>query len=251
MDRRTRLFVLVVAVGCAVVLAGCFGGGDDIDEAPENVTAAEVESAALATMSEVDTAQIDLELAVSGSQGTLLEANSETVVDRRNRRMRIEATAEPLLQEPIEFTQYTINETVYTRTDGEWRRETVDGVWEQDPIAAYEAMLSAGETELRGVTTFEGREVYVIETEVDGETLASLVGQQTPDAGTFDGNLFDDLTVQQYVDRESHHVRYLELEFETTSPGGDGRLTIALTTTLSNFDDPVAIEVPAEATAST
>jgi hypothetical protein len=247
MDRRTRLLVLVVA-GSTLVLAGCLGGGDDLRAAPANATAENVTADALAAMEGVDTARIDLTVTVEGNEGTLLEADSETVVDRRNRRMRVEATAEPLLQEPIEFSQYTINETTYTRTDGEWRRETVAGAWDQDPISAYETMLDGGETELRGVTTFEGRGVYVIETTVDGETLGGLVSQQTPEAG-IDASIFDDLTVEQYVDRETGHIRYLELEFET-SGFGSGRTTVTLTTTLSGFDEPVDIEVPAAATGS-
>jgi hypothetical protein len=248
MDARTRTVVLVV-VASTMLFAGCFGGGgDDLQDAPPDATAANVTADALAAMDGVDTARIDLTLTVEGNQGTLLEADSQTAVDRRNRRMRVEATAEPLLQDSIDFAQYTTNETVYTRTDGEWRRETVSGVWDQDPISAYEAMLDGGETELRGVTTFEGREVYVLETTVDGETLASLVSQQTPETGV-DGGIFDDLTVEQYVDRETGHVRYLELEFET-SGFGSGRTTVTLTTTLSGFDDPVEIAIPAAATSN-
>lgn len=248
MDARTRTLVLVV-VASTLLFAGCLGGGgEDIQDAPPDATAENVTADALAAMEAVDTVRIDLTLTVEGNQGTLLEADSQTAVDRRNRRMRVEATAEPLLQNSIDFAQYTTNETVYTRTDGEWRRETAPGVWDQDPISAYEAMLDGGETELQGVTTFEGREVYVLETTVDGETLASLVSQQTPDAGV-DGGIFDDLSVEQYVDRETSQVRYLELEFET-SGFGSGRTTVTLTTTLSAFDEPVDITVPAAATGS-
>lgn len=243
-----RVLVAVLAVGCALLLAGCLGG-DDLEDPPGNVTAEDVESDAVAAMEEVDTAQIDLELTVEGNEGVLFEGESETVVDRERRRMRMDATADPILQDATTVTQYTVNETGYVQTEGGWRQESVDPeFWESDPISAYGAMLEAGETELRGVTDFEGSEVYVLETDVTGEALSGLVGQQLPESGPVSGDALEDLTVEQYVDRETGHVRYLELSVETSALGTDGRATITLTTTLSEFDEPVDITVPPEAT---
>jgi D-alanyl-D-alanine dipeptidase len=245
MRNRTRAFVVTALLALLVAAAGCSGAGDQApadappaDSLQDNVTAA---------MEDVETATFTMNMSMdTANQDQSISMNGNGAMDVPNRKMRMDLRMQA--GQSLEVTQYVVGDTVYMNAGGEWITQNMTGqnIWEQNTnqLAMQQQVMENASVEVTGSATVDGNDVWVVSVQPDPEDIRALVSQQTTQSMPENVD-FQNLTVTQYVDAETSHVRKLEMSVTMTVQGEEA--TMDMTMTFDSFNEPVTIELPAEA----
>lgn len=248
-----RSTLLVIAfLSLAVLSAGCLSALDDDgdDTVPGNesvdVTAEELRTEVSTAMEDVSTASFTLNTTVLVDGNEETATRSEGVMNLDENRLYQELAVSLPVGGNEEVTQYIINQTIYTQRGDQWIRQDPSGVdlWEQNELQQQQTVTeSAGNLEVVRQTGFEGNEVFVLTGDIDPSFFENL-GQQRPQ-----GDLLQDpetriveSTFTQYVDTETSHVRYFEMNVVMEANGQE--VTTWTRMTFDAFDEAVDIDLP-------
>ena len=266
MDLSKR-FVTVALIALLVAGAGCAGlsggdvGGDDDAEQYENATA--VQEAATERMQDVESYTFTMEMSMT-SENMTMNSTSEGAADIADRRLRQNQTVTMRMQGQnmtINSSSYMIGDTMYTSYDGgAWQTMNlsempgamgVDEMWNQsDTLEQQEDLMNGSEVSFgdEETTTVDGREVYVIEIDIDEEEYMEVMNQQMMDDAQRQQQMgdvnFTEISITQYVDTDSMYVVRTEMSLEMTTDGETMRQE--MTMTFDDFDEEVTIEAPVE-----
>ena len=256
MTQNNRRLLLTAALALVVLMAGCASlVGDDNPDA-DNIDADELEEKALEAMEDVETFSMESHHSLD-VMGSTSETSAEGVMDLENQQAQITLSIDEMgVDEEIE--QYIIDETVYMGMSGEWVKLEIpeDDIWKESETAQQEETLEMGDLEIRDTTTFDGHDVYVVDVELDESDLESII--EGPDAGmdssfedgfggdsAMDDFELSEVTVTQYIDVDTHHIRYVAMNFEMETPTGPAGMDLEMT--FSEFNEDVSIELPSKA----
>ena len=242
MRTRTRALLITVTLAALVAIAGCVDGGSS---APSSAPAPDaLQEDATAAMQDVETARFTMDMNVDTSQGSVaMEASG--VMDIPAKKMRMDLSMD-LDGRSVEAVQYIVDQTAYQRVQGRWQTRDVgeQDLWSQgNQIALQQQMLEDATVEITGSDTVDGHDVWVVSIQPSDEAIQQLLGGTG--AGVGENVEVEDLSFKQYVDVDSYHVRKLDLQMDSTMQGQDA--TVGMTMTFKEFDEPVDIQVPAEA----
>jgi predicted small lipoprotein YifL len=244
MRTQTRTVVIVLALSALVALAGCADSGP-ADGPGDGPSADVIQDQATAAMQNVSTAAFTMDMSVDSSQGSL-SLTSDGVMDIPNKRMRMNMTLESRGR-TVELTQYIIDQTAYQQVQGRWRTTDMSGqnVWaEGNQLNVQGQMLANSTLNVTGTDTVEGNEVWVVAIEPSDASIQKfLSGTGT---GVTENMDIDSVSLTQYVDTDSYHVRKLELTMDMTMQDQSGTLEMVMT--FSRFGEAVDIELPDAAT---
>lgn len=243
MRTQTRTLLAVVALAVLVAMAGCADGDSTgpADEPPVE----EIQAEAAAVAGNLSSAAFSMTMNVDSPQGSLT-MQSDGVVDVDTKRMRMNITVESGGR-TSEITQYIVDETAYQEANGQWQSVDVSGmgIWaEGNQLNVQGEMLENSTANVTGTAEVGGQETWVVSIQPSDEGIQQfLAGTAT---GVTENLELENVTVTQYVDTETYHVRQIEMSIETTSQGETA--TIEMTQTFSRFDEAFDITVPEAAT---
>lgn len=246
--------VLIGLVGL-VLLTGCLGGLSD-GELSGDMSEAEFESfieSRDSAAAQLETYSIDVNLNARTDR-TTVGMGVEGDVNRTARQARLEYDLQQPRSGPFgpppEFVAYFNESHMFVETDTlEWDRIALDDleddnmeqIWTIDEHGTTAEMLRYGDVhvdvrdDVVVVTTkLSGREMNTI---MDGDAAFTTVELD-------DGTSFEEFTITETVDAETHHLRSVE-QSGTVSQGGEsasvhGRIVI------SNHNGNVSAEIPDE-----
>lgn len=253
MSSPKRTVLIVAVLGVALLMAGCTSAlsGDDNskDVETDGMSAAEIQTNAVEASQSVESATFTQELTMDvDSQGTI-EMDTEGALDMNAEKMRMEGTME-MPQGTFDLTQYVIGDQMYVQTNGAWQQQAAQqNVWDQGQYRQQqEALQSASEVEVVDKTTTSGEEVYVMDVDVDEDELLDIIEQQSAQEGM--GQMYEqmeigDVDVTQHIDTESYQIRHMEMEMDVSMMGEE--MTMTMTQTYDDINDPVDITLPEEA----
>ena len=200
-----------------------------------------------------------------------ISMNYDMIVDYEAEKMKaditmtLESTEEGKEEGTIEM--YLIGDTAYVKVEapGEptgWQKETVDpNTWENMQLPQQQLdILETASVELLGTERVDGVDCYILEVSLTGEQmwqtmLQSMAAAAGEEIGPEDmeamqevGQLLggEDMSVRQWVTRDAYFLKKAKM---TTDWSLFGLLSIemGLDMTASNYNEPISIEVPAEA----
>lgn len=247
--QSTRPLLVTAVLALALLTAGCTSALDSGESTElENMTVEELQTETGETMANVETATFTMEMNMTVS-GRNVVLDGDGAMDVENERMRLVSETE-MFGEPVEITQYLVGDTMYMKSQGQWQQQQLSGpaVWDQNQLQQQQQFVENADVEVVDTRTYDGREVYVLDVTADEETLQDVLNQ--PGTSERFEDVFEDVEIQnmeatQYIDTESHHVRYFEMDLEMTVQGET--VLVQMTMSYDNFGDPVDIELPAEA----
>lgn len=245
-----RPLLVTASLALLVLTAGCMSAIEDDGSAElGNVTVEQLQEETMETMNDVETATftMDMQMDLAGRE---VQMEGDGAMDVTNERMRMVMETE-MFGETVEITQYVVGNTTYIQSQGQWQRDDVSdaGIWEQHQFEQQHDALEGADVTVTDTRTYEGHEVYVLDVRPDEQTLRELVQQPGANGDQME-NVFDDVEIHsmelvQYVDTETYHVRYFEMDANMTVRGEE--VTMSMTMSFDDFDEPVDIELPAEA----
>lgn len=268
MNATNQQVVAILALAGMLLLAGCTEAlDDDTDDAiEEEMDADELQAEALAAMEAVETASFELNQTTSvwEMEQTIIATG---VIDAEADEMRMEMDMGELLFDAT-VEAYVLGETMYMNFWGQWIQAEMDdaALWEhdEDQLDQQETFLEEGDLDINETTTFDGHEVYVVDIELDQEEMDEIFAESDEfddafefdddfvgDDAEFDDDVFDteetvtNASITQYIDAENYWVRHTVIEYEVDGPFGSHSVEMSMT--LSDFNEPVDIELPPEA----
>lgn len=258
MKTRTRTLFLTILVVLVLTVAGCTGGGPGGDasgdrggDVPEDGAgdapgATTIQQEATAAMQDAETGAYSLEMTERVGNRTETVLRVDGAFDVPNRKLRTTVENPDMANHTL--TQYVVDGTTYTGMGGEWFRaptgDQVDWDGQPDRFDTQQAVLANADVEVTGTDEVDGREVWVLTVDSTLDSLESPGGQ--PGSGDLLGAVdLSNAEITQYVDTETSHVLQTVARINATRSGQ--RTSITMTTSLSNVDEPVTIELPAEA----
>lgn len=165
-------------------------------------------------------------------------------VDTGAREMRTNATRDGQTRRSV-----LVNRTSYRECPPPWGGWAVEERDEETPWADHTpavrqlSLLESGSLYWNGTRTLDGERVTVI---TGVPTEAALTEYQDDRrTRTFGGPSIEEPRLRAYLDTESGRLLRTALSF--TVAGGDGTATATMSTTFSEYGDPVAVDVPEEA----
>ncbi len=245
MRNRTRAIVVTALLALLVAAAGCSGGGDQAptdappaDSLQDNVTAA---------MEDVETVTFTLNISMDApSRDQTVRVNADGAMDIPNQSMRLSSRMQG--RQSIEVTQYIIGNTMYAHMDGQWITQNMTGrnIWEQNTtrLAMQQQLMEDASVDVTGSATVGDRDVWVVSVQPAAEDIRSIMSQQAT-MRLPENVQFQNLTATQYVDKETYHVRKLDMSVTMGTQGQQS--TVDMTMTFTGFNEPVTIELPEEA----
>lgn len=253
MSRNRRHLVIVAVLGLSLLVAGCSSvlsdGGDSSDVDLDGMTAEELQTKAVNASQSVETAQFTQELTMDvDSQGSI-EMETEGAMDLDAEKMRMEGEMS-VEGQTIELTQYVVGDRTYVQTNGVWQQQPAQpNLWDEGQyVQQQEALESATDVEVVDRTTTNGHEVYVMDVGIDGDELLELVQQQGAQQGM--GQIYQEMDISdveatQHIDADSYQIRYMEMEMDISGAGEE--MSISMTMTYDDINEPVDITLPEEA----
>lgn len=244
----TKRTLLVTALVALVVLsAGCLSALDDDadDSSSVNVTAEELQPDVTAAMEDVETASFTMEMTVLADGEEITTMEGDGTMDLGAERLYQELELELPIGGTEAVTQYIVGETIYTERGDQWvKQDAMElDVWDQYGVEQQPEALAAADVDVTERTTFEGHDVYVLEGEVNEEVFEHLDQQGIEDDPFADGSVeVVDGEFVQYVDVESAHVRYFDMEVVVEEAGEE--VTIHMSMSYDAFNEDVDIELP-------
>lgn len=241
MRTGTRRLAVTALLALLLTLAGCSSASNSLDpsEAPsagaiqENVTR-QMQSVETATFTmDVTVATPDQEVSMSGD-GTMDVPNERM-------RMAMEVTA----GQSVQLTQYVVGDAAYVQINDQWQTRNVSGqnLWERNnQLALQQELLRNASIEVEGSDTVDGNPVWVVSLQPDAADLRTMLSQQAGTTDVADDVTFGNLTVTQYVDAESYHVRQIDASMNVTNQGEESAIDVTMT--FDQFDEPVTIDLP-------
>lgn len=250
-NRSTLLIIAFLSL--AVLSAGCLSALDDDgdDTVPGNetsvdVTAEELRTEVTTAMEGVRTASFTLNTTVLVDGNEETATRSEGVMDLGENRLYQELAVSLPVGGNEEVTQYIINQTIYTQRGGQWIQQDPSGadLWEQNELQQQQKVVESAETlEVIRQTSFEGNEVFVLTGDIDPSFFENLSQQQSqddllqnPETRVVEGEF------TQYVDTETSHVRYFDMNVVVEADGRE--VTTRTKMTFDAFDEAVDIDLP-------
>lgn len=249
MTETRRTLLVTAALAITLLLAGCATlAGDDTSPDEPDVSADELQSASLDAMAEIETATVSTEMTATADSETVVNVTADGVVDYDAERMHVTTETKGALGE-TEITQYVVNGTLYMNMDGEWVKGNASeqSVWQSDKLSQQADLLEEADLNVTGETTVDGHDVYVVEADIDGETLQSIVNEKAGSQEMMPGETpeISNVSVTQYIDVDDSYVRATEMSVEMTT--GGQTMTMEMSVELSEINEPVEIELPEEA----
>lgn len=273
MSGLDRSHVVILAVALTVILAGCAGlvGGGNDAEAPDDgdandadddpadtddgdasgsssvdgVSPSTLQSNTLEAMNDIETASFEIEQTTEVGMEYTITMNGS--VDTANEKMQMSMNLGPTLGQ---MESYIIGDTMYFEESDTWyQMDTGDvEIWNhEDSFNQSKELLETGDLEVADTTTVDGQEVYVVEIDMDADEYNEFLQEHGDEYG-IDENLDVDVqsvNVTQYIDTESHHVRQMNVDLSAES--GMGEFSTTMTITWDDINEPVDIELPADA----
>jgi len=241
MGTRTRTLVVTALLALLVAVAGCSSTGSqlDVSEAP---SAGSIQENVTRQMQSVETASFTMDMTVSTADQEVSMVADGTM-DIPNERMRM--TLDVNAGQSVQVTQYVIGNTAYIQVDDQWQTQDVSSqnLWGQNnQLALQQEILQNASLEVTGTDTVDGNPVWVVSLRPDPADLQTLMAQQTGPTGVVDNVEFGNVTVTQYVDTETYHVRQIDMAMNLTTQGESS--AIDTTMTFGEFDESVTIELP-------
>lgn len=243
-----RRALLVTALLALVVLsAGCLSALDDGngDSSPVNVSADELQPEVTTAMEDIETASFTMEMTVLADGDKMTSTEGEGKMDLGAERLCQKLEVKLPVGGTEAVTQYIVGETVYTERGGQWIQQDAGelGAWDQYEVEQQPEVLEAADVTVTDRTTFDGTEVYVLEGTVDEEVFENLNQQQMEDDPFADEHVeLVDGEFTQYVDAETSHVRYFDME--VVIEDGSEQVTVQMSMSYDEFNEDVDIELP-------
>ena len=202
-----------------------------------------------------------------------INMNYDLIVDNEAERMKaviimtIEGTEEG--EEEVAMEMYLVGNTAYAKVEvpGEpavWQKETVGPeMWEDMQLVQQQLdILEMASVELLGTERVDGVDCYSLEISLSFEEIyEAIMGAMAAGAGeelssedieAMQGisQLFEtaDMSVRQWVTKDTYFLKKAEMRTDWSLLGLLS-LEMSLDLIASNYNEPVSIEVPAEATA--
>lgn len=250
-----RSHVVILAVALTVILAGCAGllGDGNDTEAPDDgdandaddVSPSTLQSNTLEAMEDVETASFEIEQTTEAGMEYTIMMNG--TVDTANEKMQMSMDLGPTLGQ---MESYIIGDTMYFEESDTWyQMDTGDvQIWNhEDSFNQSKELLETGDLEVTDTTTVDGHDVYVVDIELDAEEYNEFLQEHGDEYG-IDESIdveVQSVNVTQYIDTESHYVRQMNVDLSADS--GMGEFRSIMTISWDDINEPVNIELPADA----
>lgn len=253
MSYNRRHLMILAVLGLSLMVAGCSSvlsdGGDGADVDLDGMTADELQTKAVNASQSVETATFTQELAVDVDGQGSVEMDTEGAIDLDAEKMRMEGEMD-MQDQTFELTQYVIGDRMYAQIGGVWQQQPAQqNMWDQNQyVQQQQALESATDVEVVDRTTTNGHEVYVMDVDIDEERLLELVQQQGAQQGMgqmYEGMDISNVEATQHIDTETHQIRHMEMEMDLSAAGEE--MTISMTMTYDEINEPVDITLPEEA----
>jgi Family of unknown function (DUF6612) len=268
---KGRSFVLILVLLAALALIGC-------SSSETKVNADEVVQDALAAQAEVDTSTMKITIEAS-AQGTVygtdigvsLDGSATGTMDWANKQMKghmglnVDLTAPLAFNAQVTGDMYTFDNVSYIRLvfmgSDNWTKTALplDFWYTQETEQFIENILQqAADAESQSSEKVDGVSCYVLKLNPDYAALQTMLEQQadTGEEVPEIANLISSLSIKVWVAKDTSYVTKIEVVADANIPaevlggtaGGEG-LTVHLEVTMEMTDvnEPVTIELPAEA----
>jgi hypothetical protein len=165
-------------------------------------------------------------------------------VDVADRKMRENATMRGESRRA-----FVVNRTVYRECAPPWDGWAVDESAEESqwvnrtPAARQLTLLQSGSVYWNGTQTVDDERVVVVTGEPTVDALTEYQDDQSQPV--FGGPSIEDPQLRAWIDADTGRLLRTELRFTVTR--GDNTATATMTNTFGDYNEPVSIEVPAEA----
>jgi len=266
------ILALSLAVVLSFTLVGCDKGlpQDEIDRI--------IESAANA---QYDTVKLDMDMAmtieiIGGPQEgeVTMTGGGGGVMDMVNREMQMTMNMSMDIPEmgvqTIVSKVYLVGEWMYTGVEvpeiGEqwFKQEALPGMWEQQSQLEQQLAFLKTAVTVKSLPeqAVDGTDCYVFEVVPSVEALGELLAQQASNTGIdfsqFDlADLFEEMKVTEWIAKDSYQALktevYMRMQMQPEDVGATGAdfdemiMDINMTMKSYDYDQPVSIDLPAEA----
>lgn len=230
--------VPAIAVAVLVVTAGCAGFGDT-----GVASAEEVRQDAVASMADVETYRMEMNVTLHANGQTLPMAMTGTF----NRTGETAQMTTTVRGQSVE--SYVDGTTMYLQTPTGWQvRDVADrNPWNESlALERQRAILESADITELGEDTVDGEPVYVVQIDPDPERVKQVVARQQN--RNFDDVSIRDVTYTQFVHRETGRLVGVEMNMTMTVSGQSADVTATMT--FSGYDEPTDITIPEDARAA-
>lgn len=231
--------VPAVAVALLVVTAGCTGltGSDDV------ASAEEIRSQTVASMEDVETYRMSMEMTVRAS-GQEIPLSMNGTFDRAAEKAAMTTSAQGQTVE-----SYVDGSTMYVQAPQGWQAQDIsdEEPWNQSTaLERQRAIMENAEITDLGEDTLDGEPVYVVRVNPEEERVKQVAAQQgTTQMG---GVSIDDVTYTQYVHRETDNLVQVDMNMTMEVNGQSADVTATIT--FDGYDEPTDITIPEDARAA-
>ena len=155
---------------------------------------------------------------------------------------------------------YIIGNTLYMKMLGQWQKQEMEDLSTMDQTEAFEELLTASEILEMKEETLNGEDVYYLKLR---PSLSQLAEAFTKTQGAY-GNItegigleefeeaVEDFEVEYWISGEEYRIVKIAMVMDliikdTLGMGGEAEGSMAMTVNLSEYNEPVTIELPEEA----
>lgn len=243
-----------------VIIAGCTSGIssqeliEKVSSANQNLTSYKFDS----------TTSLSVELSLFGQQqsssGEFILKGS---VDAENKKVKYDATITSQDTE-LATTVYIIDNVMYTLLEGNWTKDAAENVYDTQNIYDSSAeLLASSKIKVVGSEVIGGKETYVVKITPDlkklleqafGQLGTSSESQFPP--GVKPENLIKQFSLKLWIEKDTFLIvksdmsMLMEIDDEKTGQTLFG-MDMKISTRIYDHNEPVVIELPAEALSAT
>jgi hypothetical protein len=248
--RVRNLGILVLCISVLLGTVACGGGG----VAPNGMTGAEILE--MSQTASVNTAQFSaiIEASVMGEAMTMYMTGA---ADNMNREMYMTTTAPEIYDEVMQM--YAVDDWIYTTdSNGDWiKTELTDNIWEEQNPTSQQMGLMEGffAAKYLGMETIGGSNCYKIAIDPNWDALFSAADMSETE-GLSNEEMIDmikDSSCTAWVAENTYFPMqiFFSMTMEMDILGQIYPITMNMTMTFSNINQPVTITLPAAANNAT
>ncbi|MBU1199168.1 MAG: hypothetical protein KKF46_00410 [Nanoarchaeota archaeon] len=259
------LFALLVLVAGLLMLSACDTAG---------LTKEELQAKLIEANTNLETYSFDMLMTMdimteeSGEQVTIkTQTTSKGTFDRIGKKMSLLGAMKLELngqEQELDSNTYVIDNTIYTQVANQWIKMSLNAdLWDQqDQVAQMLELINSGEIEILSDETIDGKDFYVVRIHPDLGKLVESVLKQQQNRDMFNTNMnFEDI-IKDYksalwINKKSFVIEKIVSEVDMvltpenigleTDEVGELQMASITEMNLYGFDEPVIIELPAEA----
>lgn len=282
--KRILVVFAVLAVALAVALPLVIYGGEEPAAPEEKMTAEEIRDAVVEAAGNITTVQYDMDMDMSFSgemtmPATMSDIVMSGIVDEVNQEMKMSMTLDlpPEQGGPMEMEMYVVADVMYQQIPipgmpAIWGKlELPEEYWEEASVIGRAIeLLESAQAELLGTEGVGGTDCYLLKVEPDVEKLWEKMMQQIAMFGVVEEamlamsdleefeEMVESFSVKEWVAKDTFFLMKDETQMTMVMgpeamnlPLGEEEFEVTMDMEVSteywNYNQPVSIELPAEA----